>query len=159
MDRPPVAGGIGEVGVFGERSKERRIRWRHFSVGERDAVEQADDALRRRSQIVQCIGFERDPAQRAASRVVFALEVTLERQTPLRTMTTPWRSRINISVTILSSNASRSDVKPASLGEMESPSVSAAAVVRIDWPAKMAPLRIRIWRRLSSAALTISAPR
>jgi hypothetical protein len=44
----------------------------------------------------------------------------------------------------------------ASLGEIESQSASAAAVVSIDCPIKMAPVPSRICRRLGLAAFTIT---
>src|SRR5437867_7226716 len=72
-------------------------------------------------------------------------------------MTRPWRFQTRFSVIALSSSASRSDVKPASLGEMESQSVPAAAVVRIDCPMNMAPVPTRIFGRLGFGPLRTAA--
>ena len=67
-----------EVLVFGKLCIERRVRRRDFSLGQGDAVEQRDDALRRRVKVVQGVGPELHDAQPLAPVVVIGFEITFQ---------------------------------------------------------------------------------
>ena len=82
MDRQPVTAFLGgEIGVLGKCREERRFRRRDQALVQGDAVEQADDALGARTQIVERIGAERDAADRTnAARAILTLEVPLQHE-------------------------------------------------------------------------------
>ena len=67
-----------EVGKFRKGFQQRMFRRRHLALGERQAIEQAEDALGRRTQVMQRVGTERDATDRVASDFVLARLVALE---------------------------------------------------------------------------------
>jgi len=81
MQRPALPAGIRrEIGIFGKGLHQGLLGRRHLACGERDSVQQADDTLRHRAQIVQRIGLERDNSQRPAARIVRTFEIALQHQ-------------------------------------------------------------------------------
>jgi hypothetical protein len=59
---------------------QRLARRRHPALRQRDAVEQADDPLRDRAQVVLDLGAEGDHAERLASALVRSVIIALEHQ-------------------------------------------------------------------------------
>ena len=80
-DRDAVAARLlGEVGIFRELVVEPGFRRRHLAVGQRDAIEHADQALGHGAQIVQHRRAELDLAERHTPVLGLAFSIILEQQ-------------------------------------------------------------------------------
>src|SRR6185369_11770946 len=82
-DRPAAALlQVLKVGVIRELCKQRRIERRHLALAERDAVQQANDALAHGAQLVAALGRERDTFKMRSAvfvpHLIVALEIVLE---------------------------------------------------------------------------------